>query len=148
MNNLAEESNTNYVEQPVIGSNGQIYDLKETRDRLDRKTRPLTLKRMARRAIGAGIAGGVLMAGVIGLAKAEEAINPSPKFVGEKTVIVHKGDTLDTLISNNVMGSNSFDIREIRYDVINDPENADVLKDKDGVGIREGQSIELPESVR
>lgn len=68
----------------------------------------------------------------------------SPEMTGNQTVTVNPGDTLDDLINEHVDGGASH-TGEVRVEVKNDPDNADVFENGQ---LDPGEELELPEKVQ
>jgi hypothetical protein len=85
---------------------------------------------------------------MIGLAEYAHSQDADPTFIGHQTVTIEQYESLDQAIAENVEGINSVEFRNVRSKIIDNPINADVLKDEDGSVVHEGEQIDLPLEVK
>jgi transcription termination factor Rho len=67
---------------------------------------------------------------------------------GEKTVLVHNGDTLDGIIANDIKGSGNVDLGAVEQVIARDPANAKIFKNGSLGNLYPGEKIEIPKEVK
>lgn len=111
--------------------NKNSYQLTERGEKLKKRTQ-----------IAVKYLGGVAMAVAVGVGANHVA--GGPEMDGTQTVTVEPGDTVDNLVNTHVEGGASH-TGEVRTEVLNDPDNADVFENDQ---LDPGEELELPEKVQ
>ena len=81
---------------------------------------------------------------VITVAAGANHLAKGPEMTGTQTVSVEPGDTVDNLVNEHVEGGASH-TGEVRTEVLNDPDNADVFENDQ---LDPGEELKLPEKVQ